>query len=189
MNIEQHLDSNNWFHYADFYDYVASHKQFKNLVEVGVWKGHSISYLAKKIKESARDVNLYAVDLFSDSPDFKGSLSAQSELPIIYEIYNKNLERSGVRDMIKDIKGWSWEVADKFDNDSLDFVFIDASHDAESVAKDINAWLPKVKPGGLFSGHDGWMQPVQTALEKTNLIDRVKYFHTSKQVWYMWTES
>lgn len=189
INIEKHLDNNNWFHYADFYDYVASHKHFKNLVEVGVWKGHSISYLAKKIQEHTTDVNLYAVDLFSESPDFKKFHSARSELPIIYDIYNENLRRAGVRDMIKDIKGWSWEVADQFENESLDFVYLDASHDTESVIKDINAWLPKVKPGGLFSGHDGWNEHVEAALEKTNLIQDIKYFHANKQVWYIWVES
>lgn len=186
MNIKQYLDTDNWFGYPDFYDYVASHKHFKNLVEVGVWKGHSISYLAKKIQEFTTDVNIYAVDLFSESPDFQGQSSLRDQLPIIYDIYNANLERAGVRNMIKDIKGWSWEVSDQFEKESLDFVFIDASHDVDSVIKDINAWLPKVKSGGLFSGHDGWSPTVESALEKTNLIKDIQYFHENKQVWYMW---
>ena len=37
---------------------------------------------------------------------------------------------------------------------SLDFVFIDADHSYEGCRDDIAAWLPKVKPGGLMSGHD-----------------------------------
>jgi predicted O-methyltransferase YrrM len=39
-------------------------------------------------------------------------------------------------------------------DESLDFVFIDGSHDYESVCKDIDAWLPKVKPFGILAGHD-----------------------------------
>lgn len=36
----------------------------------------------------------------------------------------------------------------------LDFVYIDAAHDYESVCSDIAHWAPKVKRGGLICGHD-----------------------------------
>lgn len=35
-----------------------------------------------------------------------------------------------------------------------DFVFIDAGHSYQAVREDIRDWLPKVKPGGWFGGHD-----------------------------------
>lgn len=35
-----------------------------------------------------------------------------------------------------------------------DFVFIDAGHSYQAVRADIAEWLPKVKPGGWFGGHD-----------------------------------
>jgi hypothetical protein len=38
--------------------------------------------------------------------------------------------------------------------ESLDFVYIDASHDYESVKQDLACWWPKVKFGGMFAGHD-----------------------------------
>lgn len=39
---------------------------------------------------------------------------------------------------------------------SLDFVFIDADHTYEGCKRDIEAWLPKIRPGGLLGGHDYW---------------------------------
>jgi predicted O-methyltransferase YrrM len=41
-----------------------------------------------------------------------------------------------------------------FEYQSLDFVFIDASHNYEDVKRDINFWRFKVKPGGIICGHD-----------------------------------
>jgi predicted O-methyltransferase YrrM len=45
-------------------------------------------------------------------------------------------------------------AAARFDDASLDAVFIDADHSEEAVTRDIAAWLPKVKRGGVIAGHD-----------------------------------
>ena len=37
---------------------------------------------------------------------------------------------------------------------SLDFVYIDGEHDFDNVILDLIAWIPKVKSGGIISGHD-----------------------------------
>jgi len=41
-----------------------------------------------------------------------------------------------------------------FDNQSLDFVYIDSNHRYEYVKQDILLWIPKVKIGGQLAGHD-----------------------------------
>ena len=63
----------------------------------------------------------------------------------------------------QNIKGWfnhfrmdSVEAADLYDNNSIDFIMIDAAHESELVMQDIAAWLPKMKHGGIMTGDDAW---------------------------------
>lgn len=151
------LDRNNWFNYQKFYDKICDEYNFHSFVEIGVWKGHSITYLANKLK-NREFVKIYAVDIFEELYA-KTNYSNQDEtikndVGCITDIYNYNLRNKGVREMITDIKSISWEAASNFNDESLDFVFIDAGHDYESVKKDITNWLPKIKKGGIISGHD-----------------------------------
>lgn len=48
----------------------------------------------------------------------------------------------------------SLEVAECIPSDLLDFVYIDADHIYEAVKADLAAWIPKVRKGGIVSGHD-----------------------------------
>ena len=64
--------------------------------------------------------------------------------------YKENVKRANLKNDINSIKSLSWEAASQFEDDSVDFVFIDADHSYESVIKDINAWLPKVKTYDSF---------------------------------------
>ncbi|MAG60141.1 hypothetical protein CMO96_05145 [Candidatus Woesebacteria bacterium] len=49
---------------------------------------------------------------------------------------------------------FSMEAVKKFEDNSLDFVYIDAAHDFVNVAMDICEWSKKVKVGGIVFGHD-----------------------------------
>jgi hypothetical protein len=48
----------------------------------------------------------------------------------------------------------SVEAAEFMPDESLDFVYIDADHDYFNCKRDIEAWFPKVRHGGLVAGHD-----------------------------------
>jgi hypothetical protein len=49
---------------------------------------------------------------------------------------------------------FSYDAVSDFPDNSLDFIYIDASHFYEDVKKDLNDWLPKLRPNGIISGHD-----------------------------------
>jgi len=105
------------------------------IAEVGVFEGGSARYIFPLLKEVTG--SFVAVD----------SWEAVSE--------HAFLSASASWEKYRDIRqGISWEVAEQFPNDSFDFVFIDASHRYSNVVRDIRAWLPKVKVGGILAGHD-----------------------------------
>lgn len=52
------------------------------------------------------------------------------------------------------IRDFSVNASRLFPEASLDFVYIDANHAYEYVKEDIEAWWPKVRPGGILAGHD-----------------------------------
>jgi hypothetical protein len=172
--------TNNWFTYPQFYSFIAS-QEFSVLVELGVWKGHSISYLADKCRHYRPTI--YAIDLWDEvySFELQGGYAKpetkDAQIPIIYDIYNQNLKDTNTRELIKDIKKCSWEAAEDFEDGSVDFVFIDADHAYESTLKDIRAWLPKIRKGGILAGHDyvekwkGVKQAVDECFDNVNTSD------------------
>lgn len=179
MELKKFLNTDNWFDYQNFYEFISK-KNFKILVEVGSWKGHSISYLGKLLKNS--DAEIYAVDLWDETYKYEDNINLKKQKKILHEIFKENLKKNGLEGRVKDIKSYSWEAAKNFSDSSVDFVFIDADHKYESVVKDINAWLPKIKKGGIISGHD-YFNPcgVKKAVDE-NFGGRVKF---NGSCWYV----
>lgn len=52
------------------------------------------------------------------------------------------------------VRKLSIEAAPQIREGSLDFVFIDGNHDYAYVKADLEAWVPKVRSGGVVAGHD-----------------------------------
>jgi FkbM family methyltransferase len=48
----------------------------------------------------------------------------------------------------------SVKSANMFPDEFFDFIYIDADHSYEGVVRDLQAWWPKIKKGGLFCGDD-----------------------------------
>jgi predicted O-methyltransferase YrrM len=52
------------------------------------------------------------------------------------------------------IRKTSMEAVKDFEDESIDFVYIDGNHTQKYVLEDIEEWSKKVKKGGVISGHD-----------------------------------
>jgi hypothetical protein len=103
--------------------------------------------MAVEIANSSKNIEFYCVDNWKGSSEHK---DVKEE-----DLYNNFIENMRpLEKYYKSIKSNSVEAADQFEDESIDFVFIDASHEYEDVKNDINTWLPKVKKDGILAGHD-----------------------------------
>jgi predicted O-methyltransferase YrrM len=117
------------------------------VVEVGSWHGRSTVAIAEGLV--GKDARLIAVDTFAGDPGW----TEQPE-PVPAEarnVFDRNLAPFA---FVEVIQSESINAAALVPNGSVDWVFIDALHDYASVRADIAAWSPKLRPGGLLSGHD-----------------------------------
>lgn len=140
-------------------------------VEIGSFRGASsevFSYFCKKIT---------CVDPWSlaqekrDYNEIKLSLSIKAEIE--FDEVLKNNEN------IFKVKLFSDEAINLFDENSLDFVYIDAAHDSYNFELDFNLWKTKVKNGGYICGHDHDM--IQSSIKKLN-IDIIKTYEDSSWI-------
>jgi hypothetical protein len=92
-------------------------------------------------------LTMYAIDSWCIRPMYE-----TYDFPTVRSQFDKRTRRFGSR--VKTLHMDTLEAAAHVADGSLDFVFIDADHSYEAVAADIDAWLPKIKAGGLISGHD-----------------------------------
>ena len=117
---------------------------FKIGAEVGVHKGQ----YSQKVLRRIPGLKLFLIDLWEAYPGYK-----DFEKTTIIKSYAEAQERTKGHDVVF-IKEWSHVAADQFEDESLDFVYLDANHAYEFVVRDLAKWAPKVRKGGIVSGHD-----------------------------------
>ena len=86
------------------------------------------------------------------------------------------------------IRKTSLDVVKEFSDESLDFIFLDASHDFDSVFADISSWFPKIKKGGIFMGHDwdhGNFPGTTKAVKKYFVNYKIEAISSPSHVWWV----
>ena len=122
---------------------------YKIIIDIGCFIGGFTKIMATHAKKNNGMV--YSVDLFETSESALHGIHKNHD---IKSMYLRNMYERGLINYVNVQKKVSWDFAKEFEDKSVDFVFIDADHRYESVKKDIVAWIPKIRPGGIIAGHD-----------------------------------
>lgn len=138
---------------------------YKIGAELGVQLGKNLF----EIKEAFPDeLILYGIDIWSDKQvRFDGTMDLTNIKPnAAWGTVNDKWQKLKNPDQVKLIRDFTSNASRKFEDESLDFIFIDASHQYDEVYLDIKLWKSKVRKGGLISGHDIHMKGVVKAVNQ-----------------------
>lgn len=114
-------------------------------VEVGVERGK----YSRVLLESNPGLKLWLVDPWQAYKGYREHVS-QEKLDGFLEQTKEYL--SSFNYAIK--RKFSVDAAKDFEDNSLDFVYLDGNHEFRHVVDDISEWYPKVRIGGILAGHD-----------------------------------
>lgn len=154
------------------------------VVELGCWKGRSTLAIGGGLFRIP-GAQLFCVDNFAGAPNQPAGASPAASIENGEAIYQGFLRNTEPIELIRVVLRMSSQnAAAKFENESLDWVFIDASHDYHSVLSDLRIWLPRLRPGGLISGHDYHDSNVKRAVRK--MCGQVEVWDS---IWYARVDS
>jgi len=114
--------------------------------EIGVERG----LYSETLCVNNQGLKLFCVDFWDWYDDYNHTIGKDGHLPRAYKQAQKRLKPHNV----VFVKDFSMRAVRKFENESLDFVYIDANHEMPWVMEDIVYWSEKVRPGGIVAGHD-----------------------------------
>jgi hypothetical protein len=161
-----------WFDFDDIYDHAIGEAQDgAKFVEIGCSYGRSTAYLASRVANSKKRITIYAVDVWLGYLIQRVVVSVVQRDPVtnqaqvvkyedqqipvsVFPEFLSHMVQAGLIDIIVPLRMPSTSAARIFEDNSIDFCFIDADHAYEAVKEDLHSWYPKIRPGGLIAGHD-----------------------------------
>jgi hypothetical protein len=125
-------------------------------VEIGIYKGIT----AEQVLKHRPDLEYHMVDPWNSETADQSYIDSGAEDAVLPQ---DEMEKNYIdviskimpyEDRVQIYRMKSVTAAGYFENRSVDFVFIDGDHSYDGCKRDIEAWYPKIKPGGWIGGHD-----------------------------------
>jgi Methyltransferase domain len=117
--------------------------------EVGVQTG---AFSQSILSDWTSCTKFYLVDLWKHQENYHDHANANDQVQEQYFETTKTALQAYENKTIF-LRMTSVEAASHVPNQTLDFVYIDARHDYCGVKEDLNAYWPKLRPGGIMAGY------------------------------------
>lgn len=119
---------------------------YKVGAEIGVERGRN----AKNMFLDIPGLKLFCVDMWVP---FESDYMTAEYMANRESVYREAKRRLSKYNAVI-IRKYSVDAAKDIPDGSLDFVYIDANHEYDFIMQDLIVWTPKVRIGGIVSGHD-----------------------------------
>lgn len=151
-------------------------------IEIGLACGFSSYLLTTECQNVSK---LYGIDPFIPYKDWNADISEER----INTMFDEFKENMSIIPNFEFIHKTSTDAADQFENESIDFIFIDGDHSEQAVYNDLQMYAPKVKKGGIIAGHDWFLAEVRSAVSRyanennVSLGTDIKYIENTAWYW------
>jgi hypothetical protein len=123
---------------------------FKDLgYKVGAEIGVEGGLFSQTLLRSHSKLELYCIDSWQSYDGYIDGINNKN-LSEVFKLAQDRLRGYNVHF----VQDFSMKAVRHFQDNFLDFVYIDANHNLPYVMDDIIQWSKKVRPGGIVSGHD-----------------------------------
>jgi len=130
----------------------------KTIIEVGSWRGVSAIWM---MQHAPPDAVIYCVDTWLGSiehmvGEVDPPMPRARGYPTVYDEFRDNILHAGIGNRLYPIPNTSIIGAEFLRRSGVygDLIYIDASHDADSVWADLCAYRALLTPGGVLCGDD-----------------------------------
>lgn len=158
--------------------------------EIGVENAKTFCSILQKCP---RIKKLYGIDSYKPYIDYLNTgednpqyYIDEKSIEFIKLTAHHNILFSGLKEKAILIEKDSSEALNDFENESLDFIFIDSYMSYDQAVKDINQWYSKLKNGGIFSGHDSSSPSVQKAVNEFRSKNNITNFLSVSNNTWIW---
>jgi Methyltransferase domain len=149
---------------------------------VGIEIGVDCGVTSEHLLSSLPTLKLFGIDPYMDYVDWSNVLVTGQEsnaFPVMMEKTSKFDKRFVL------IREKSDDAINVFEDESMDFIFVDGIHTYDQVLKDCRNYWPKLKRNGLFCGHDFTnIQQVNQAVNEFAQEIGYQISRANQDIWY-----
>ena len=144
---------------CDLVDHLFGQQETLVGLEIGVASGWTMNHFLQNLP----NLKLTGIDPYIGYMDGSKEIT-QEMLDAQYWAAQDNISDFAPRGKI--LRGYSQDFVNSFEDESLDYIFIDGDHSYEGALTDCELFFPKIKNGGIFAGHDWSLAGVQKAVNE-----------------------